>query len=142
MIDVLIADDEAPALAELAHLLRADPRIGEIVQARSGADALRHLAERAVAVAFLDLDDFKQLNDTRGHKEGDRALRATAVALKKRLRNTDIVARLGGDEFAVFLPEISFEAAHEAGRKMAAIIGKNRVFANFSAKFLQNNFLR
>ncbi len=51
MIDVLIADDEAPALAELAHLLRADPRIGDIVQARSGADALRHLAERAVAVA-------------------------------------------------------------------------------------------
>lgn len=55
MIDVLIADDEAPALAELAHLLRADPRIGDIVQARSGADALRHLAERAVAVAFLDI---------------------------------------------------------------------------------------
>ena len=55
MIDVLVADDEAPALAELAHLLRADPRIGDIVQARSGADALRHLAERAVAVAFLDI---------------------------------------------------------------------------------------
>ncbi|WP_312677905.1 LytTR family DNA-binding domain-containing protein [Microbacterium sp.] len=55
MIDVLIADDEAPALAELAHLLRADPRIGEIVQARSGADALRQLAERAVSVAFLDI---------------------------------------------------------------------------------------
>jgi len=55
MIDVLIADDEAPALAELAHLLRADPRIGDIVQARSGADALRQLAERAVSVAFLDI---------------------------------------------------------------------------------------
>ena len=44
MIDVLAADDEAPALAELAHLLRADPRVGEIVTASSGADALRRLS--------------------------------------------------------------------------------------------------
>ena len=54
MIDVLAADDEAPALAELAHLLRADPRVGEIVTASSGADALRRLSVRPVDAAFLD----------------------------------------------------------------------------------------
>lgn len=55
VIDVLVADDERPALDELVHLLRADARIGEILTATSGADALRQLSERAVAVAFLDI---------------------------------------------------------------------------------------
>lgn len=55
MIDVLIADDEKPALDELAHLLRTDDRIGEILTATSGADALRRLSERAVQIAFLDI---------------------------------------------------------------------------------------
>lgn len=55
MIDVLVADDEKPALDELVHLLRADERIGEILTASSGPDALRQLTERAVRIAFLDI---------------------------------------------------------------------------------------
>lgn len=55
MIDVLVADDEHPALDELVHLLRADPRIGEIRTATSGAEALRLLSESAVTIAFLDI---------------------------------------------------------------------------------------
>ncbi|MBO0980915.1 LytTR family DNA-binding domain-containing protein [Microbacterium sp. SD291] len=55
MIDVLVADDEKPALDELVHLLRTDDRIGEILTAGSGADALRQLSERAVRIAFLDI---------------------------------------------------------------------------------------
>lgn len=55
MIDVLVADDEAPARNELAHLLRGDPRIGEILVAASGSDAVALLSARAVAVAFLDI---------------------------------------------------------------------------------------
>ncbi|MEZ3161430.1 LytTR family DNA-binding domain-containing protein [Microbacterium sp. BWT-B31] len=55
MIDVLIADDERPALDELEHLLRADERIGTIVRAGSGAEAIRALSERAVDAAFLDI---------------------------------------------------------------------------------------
>ncbi|WP_337002554.1 MULTISPECIES: LytR/AlgR family response regulator transcription factor [unclassified Microbacterium] len=55
MIDVLVADDEQPALDELVHLLRADPRIGDVRTATSGADALRQLSERAVRIAFLDI---------------------------------------------------------------------------------------
>ncbi|MCS3442604.1 LytR/AlgR family response regulator transcription factor [Microbacterium phyllosphaerae] len=55
MIDVLVADDEQPALDELVHLLRTDDRIGEILTARTGADALRQLSERAVRIAFLDI---------------------------------------------------------------------------------------
>lgn len=55
MIDVLVADDEKPALDELAFLLRADERIGDVLTASSGAEALRLLTERAVDAAFLDI---------------------------------------------------------------------------------------
>ncbi len=74
------------------------------------------------AVVFLDLDDFKQLNDTKGHDAGDAALRATAHALRGALRSSDRVARLGGDEFAVLLPEIGYDAAVEAGRKISIAV--------------------
>ena len=55
MIDVLVADDEKPARDELVHLLRTDDRVGEILVAESGAEALRRLSERAVHIAFLDI---------------------------------------------------------------------------------------
>lgn len=55
MIDVLVADDEKPALDELVHLLRMDARIGEILTAGSGAEALRLLSGRNVGIAFLDI---------------------------------------------------------------------------------------
>lgn len=75
--------------------------------------------DHSIAVAFLDLDDFKQLNDICGHEIGDCALRAVAIALQNTLRSTDNVTRLGGDEFSVLLPEVDFEAAKEAGYKIA-----------------------
>lgn len=56
-----------------------------------------------LAIIDLDLDNFKELNDTRDHANGDRALRAVSVALRSALRATDRVARLGGDEFAILI---------------------------------------
>lgn len=83
-----------------------------------------------LAVIFLDLDDFKQLNDTRGHEVGDEALQATAQALLGALRSSDRVARLGGDEFGVLLPEIDHDAAAEAGRKICLAV--NAALERFS----------
>jgi diguanylate cyclase (GGDEF)-like protein len=60
---------------------------------------------RPLSLAFVDLDYFKALNDTRGHAAGDEALKVVAETFRAQLRKTDLAARLGGDEFAVVLPE-------------------------------------
>jgi diguanylate cyclase (GGDEF)-like protein len=57
--------------------------------------------KNGVALLFIDLDNLKGINDTIGHKEGDRALRETADVLKETFRESDVLARLGGDEFVV-----------------------------------------
>jgi diguanylate cyclase (GGDEF)-like protein len=70
----------------------------------------------AGSVLVIDLDGFKEVNDTHGHAVGDAALAAVAQALDRRLRSTDLLARIGGDEFAVLLRVTGGEAA----RKLAA----------------------
>jgi diguanylate cyclase (GGDEF)-like protein/PAS domain S-box-containing protein len=70
------------------------------------------------ALLFLDLDHFKDINDTSGHKAGDDLLKAVAKGLEKVTRYTDLVARLGGDEFAVLIPETDEMGAKTLARKI------------------------
>jgi diguanylate cyclase (GGDEF)-like protein/PAS domain S-box-containing protein len=70
---------------------------------REAADSQRY--DRPAALLLIDLDDFKNVNDTLGHKAGDELLQQIAARMRKRLRASDILARMGGDEFAVILPE-------------------------------------
>ncbi|MEP7246602.1 MAG: EAL domain-containing protein [Gammaproteobacteria bacterium] len=80
-----------------------------------------HRYKRQLAVAFLDLDRFKQINDTLGHEAGDQLLQEVARRLKACVRESDTVARLGGDEFVVLLPELGeAEYAASVARKILA----------------------
>ncbi|WP_456480476.1 GGDEF domain-containing protein [Nautilia sp.] len=65
---------------------------------------LKDIAKRnngKLIILFIDLDDFKKINDRFGHKKGDEVLKKAALILKKSLRNSDIISRMGGDEFVV-----------------------------------------
>lgn len=76
---------------------------------REIARAVRY--NQPFTIAYIDIDDFKRINDTFGHEAGDRALRVIGHTLATHVRKTDIVARLGGDEFVVLLPVMSVDQA-------------------------------
>jgi len=89
--------------------------------AQSISEARRY--DRQLAVAFLDLDRFKQINDTLGHEAGDQLLLEVASRLRTCVRDSDTVARLGGDEFVVLLPTLGEEKyAASVAQKILAII--------------------
>jgi diguanylate cyclase (GGDEF)-like protein len=77
----------------------------------------------SLAVMFLDLDRFKTINDTLGHRLGDKLLQSVATRLKESLRSGDTIARWGGDEFIILLPRISYveEVTQVAGRILQAL---------------------
>ncbi len=80
-------------------------------------------ARKHNALLFIDLDDFKMINDTFGHGTGDRFLKILANRLKYSIRKSDIIARLGGDEFAVLLGDLSGDKA-KAKKEALAIAQK------------------
>jgi diguanylate cyclase (GGDEF)-like protein len=72
---------------------------------------------RPLSLAYVDIDNFKEINDTLGHSIGDALLRCVAECLLRNMRAEDLVARLGGDEFTVLLPETAPESAMVAMKK-------------------------
>jgi diguanylate cyclase (GGDEF)-like protein len=67
--------------------------------------------EHLLTIVYIDIDNFKFINDTTGHLMGDKLLRTIVDVIKKNLRQSDLIARMGGDEFAILLPETNQEAA-------------------------------
>lgn len=74
--------------------------------------------QHPLSLAFIDLDDFKQVNDTQGHSRGDRLLQDVSEIIILTIRKTDIAGRVGGDEFAVFFPEADGEQVRTAIEKL------------------------
>jgi len=73
---------------------------------------------RPLTLVYMDLDNFKPVNDTQGHAAGDRLLQAVARTMTAEIRSMDVAARLGGDEFALLLPETDPDAARGAVSKI------------------------
>jgi len=69
------------------------------------------LLKKPFSVIFFDLDNFKQVNDKLGHKEGDRVLKIVGNVIMESIRDRDIFARVGGDEFLLFFPEMAEKTA-------------------------------
>ncbi len=101
---------DANGNAGLRELADSDPLTG-LPNRRVFEQRLRDELDRArrygqvVTIVLIDVDDFKRINDTRGHQIGDRVLRQLAALLKRELRTMDGIARIGGEEFVIILPE-------------------------------------
>lgn len=114
------------AAARIEHMALHDSLTGlpnrSLLQDRVGQTLAR--AQRnsgSFALALIDLDRFKQINDTLGHAVGDEVLKIVSQRLSNAVRNSDTVARMGGDEFALLLPDISHaDQALEVGQKILA----------------------
>jgi diguanylate cyclase (GGDEF)-like protein len=108
---------------ELQDLAIHDP-LTRVLNARAFSDRLTQELNRnrryrhPVSLLYLDLDNFKSLNDSRGHQTGDTVLRLVADAMRLAVRETDIVGRMGGDEFAVLMPETDGALADTVARRL------------------------
>lgn len=97
-------------------LARIDP-LTKAINRRSFFDLAELEIDRArryghpFAIAYIDLDNFKEINDNWGHPTGDKLLISVASTINSSIRNTDILARFGGDEFVILLPETTGKAA-------------------------------
>ena len=113
--------DQASAMA------RADDLTGLLNRA-GVEEALRQAISSAgrrrtpLSIAFVDLDNFKQINDEYGHAVGDQCLRIVSLRLRNQLRGPDIMGRYGGDEFLVVLPDTPIEQGLSIARRMLAAV--------------------
>ena len=118
--------------SQLMQLADHDPLTGLLNRRRFDEELDRHLSEAQRyelhgMVLFMDLDGFKDVNDSRGHHAGDELLSALTRVLRERLRATDVAARLGGDEFAILLPHTDAEQAQAVAADLLEAI-RNRTF--------------
>ena len=114
--------------AELAYRAMHDPLTGLANRILFGErlDHALRVGERGVAVVWIDLDDFKEINDIFGHDVGDEMLVAVSDRLREVVRESDDIARMGGDEFAVILPNVvELEAQMVAERILCALSDKD-----------------
>lgn len=129
LIVVFMTSRLKAALDNEKKLSRTDPLTG-VSNARYFYEFAEREIERArrynhqLMIVYIDLDNFKSVNDGLGHLIGDQLLKVVAEEIRHHIRSIDIVARLGGDEFVILLPEISKEDAYKAISRMQAMLAE------------------
>ncbi len=123
IVNIVDVSDRRRYEIRLAHLADHDALTGLANRRLFDLELARHLerCERygpTGALLLLDLDNFKEVNDTLGHGVGDQLIISAATLLRTGVRSTDIVARLGGDEFAILLPDADRAEAETVARKV------------------------
>lgn len=135
----LLADPDVNAVISISRDVTERHQLTEVLAHRASHDQLTGLANRAelehfltlalasaarsgtsLTIAYLDLDGFKEVNDSWGHPVGDGLLKAVAAALREQVRDGDLIARMGGDEFVVVLPTVGLPAAVHTAERIRA----------------------
>ena len=117
----------ALALASEKSLARSDHLTG-LANRRAFEELLEMECKRSrrykrpITLVYMDLDNFKRVNDRQGHHTGDEVLVAVAATLRSNLRATDCVARIGGDEFAILFPETDEVASRIVLKKLDVVL--------------------
>lgn len=126
--------------AQAAETARTDPLTG-VLNVRSFENAAGREIERArrsgrpLCLAYVDVDDFRLVNERSGRLVGDDLLRLVAVTLARNVRSTDAVGRLGGDEFAVLFPETDAAAADAVLEKIDGALKAETARADWRVGF-------
>ncbi len=115
---------------ELSRLAKTDGLTGlynhRMFQERLSEEILRaERYKRTVFLLMIDIDHFKNINDTYGHQAGDMVLKNVARIIKKNVRKVDFPARYGGEEFALILPETDYDSAYNVGERIRTAIQDN-----------------
>jgi diguanylate cyclase (GGDEF)-like protein len=118
-----VAFDRADRLARTDYLTGVANHRSFAERANAELDRARRY-ERPFSLCYIDVDNFKGVNDRLGHGAGDGLLRVVAETVRGQIRASDVIARLGGDEFAILLPEAAYEAAQVVVAKVHESLGE------------------
>ena len=124
---------------ELRHIASTDDLTG-VISRRHFMELAQNELRRSIrlrydlAIALIDVDHFKQINDSIGHAAGDQVLQTLADVFQQNIREIDVFARMGGDEFVLLLPGASSEQAYEVVERSRQALAEQRI--NFSGQMI------
>ena len=127
-VHAALALNNAELNAEIARLAASDSLTGLANRRELSSALMREAARTArtkepLSLAVIDIDHFKDINDTFGHLVGDEVLRQVAAAMARNVRDVDLVARYGGEEFAIVLPNCKSDGALAVVERVRAAVG-------------------